>query len=124
MSTDEKNDKTALSGNRKQESPEIIVESLLSLDNTLLCNVDTDSELHNSFETSNFSKNHSKSTKQLLKEQTQNVDLDMAVLNTSQSTSPNLNEWVNKSLMDQIFAQFDSQDTKGISEHIYLLIII
>jgi len=108
---DEKNYKTTLSNNSRPKSPEMVIESLLSLDNTLLCNIETDSQLQNFFETT--SPKCSDSMKQVSKEQTQNDATTL--LKISQIKSPDLNEWQDKSLMDQIFAQFDSQDKKECS---------
>ncbi|RLU26959.1 hypothetical protein DMN91_000758 [Ooceraea biroi] len=113
---DEKNNKTALSDERKPKSSQIIVESLLSLDNTLLCNVETDSELHSASETYNASEKLSGSAMQIFEEQqTQDVKTDATVVSkTLQNISPGLNEWQDKSLMDQVFAQFDLQDKEEV----------
>jgi hypothetical protein len=113
---DEKNYKTTLNNNSRPKSPGIVVESLLSLDNTLLCNIETDSELQNSFETYITSQKCSDPIpqhSQVSKEQVQNDATTL--LKISQTKSPELNEWQDKSLMDQIFAQFDSQDKKECS---------
>jgi len=108
----EKNYKTILSNNSRPKSPEIVVESLLSLDNTLLCNIETDSELQNSFETYVTSQKCSDSIPQHLQVSKEQIQNDTTLLKISQTKSPDFNEWQDKSLMDQIFAQFDSQDRK------------
>lgn len=78
-------------------------ESLLSLDNTLLCNIDADSGLHIS---TTFVQECNGSMTKVCKE-------DITTNETAKITrgiSSDLNDWQDKSLMNQVFAQFDSQD--------------
>lgn len=94
---EEERHKSSLNDNRRSISP-YTVESLLSLDNTLLCSVETDGE---------YTEGHNSSIGTV---QTEGVKADI----TSRSVSPDTNEWQDESLVDQIFAQFYSQNEEEI----------
>lgn len=87
--------------NRGSKSPHAI-ESLLSLDNTLLCSVETGSEL---------SQEHDDPTTGVMRTQRDKVDGTPAY-KIRRSVSPDANEWQDRTLMDQVFAQFDLQNEK------------
>ncbi|XP_011645819.1 helicase POLQ-like [Pogonomyrmex barbatus] len=106
------NHEISLNNSKRSESSHA-VESLLSLDNTLLCNIEPDNGLLiHSEESYGFSRQFSASVVPVFKNQTQNVAIDTAA--TSPRVSPNINEWQAKTLMNQVFAQFDSQNEKEV----------
>ncbi|EFN77230.1 ATP-dependent DNA helicase HEL308 [Harpegnathos saltator] len=85
-------------------------ESLLSLDNTLLCNIETDSDLHTSATSSQECNNS------MVKVFKQDIKTNgRAVSKTPRDVSPDindLNDWQDKFLMNQVYAQFDLQNEK------------
>ncbi|XP_036138316.1 helicase POLQ-like isoform X2 [Monomorium pharaonis] len=85
------------------------VESLLMLDNTLLCNIEPDNGLHISSETTKPIQEFNESSVQAFKKQ------EASKATTSVKVFPNVNEWQDKTLMNQIFAQFDSQTEEEIA---------
>ncbi|XP_012216296.1 helicase POLQ-like [Linepithema humile] len=114
---DKENHISFLNNSRRSKSPHAI-ESLLSLDNTLLCNVETDSGLHTSSEMCESFREHNGATAQVSDEQIQNIKTNATIMSkVLQSTSPNINEWQDKSLLNQVFAQFDSQSEALVSEN-------
>lgn len=113
-SDDEKENKKNIFLNnnaRRSKSPNAI-DTLLSLDDTLLCNVETDSGLHTSFKT--FSQEYD-SCSAIKEEWTRSTAVKTAPINNmSKSRSVSPNEWLDRSLMNQVFAQFDSQNEENI----------
>lgn len=107
-SSNKENRKIFLNNSGRSKSPHA-VESLLLLDNTLLCNIEPDSGSYISLETCKPFQEFNSSTQ----EQVQNVTTGAAV---SSRVSPNVssNEWQDKTLMNEIFAQFDSQNEEEI----------
>ncbi|KYQ59297.1 Helicase POLQ-like protein [Trachymyrmex zeteki] len=104
--------------NGRSKSP-YAVESLLLLDNTLLCNIESDNGLYVSVDTHQPFQEHNE-TMQVSKESLQNVAINAtASPKISFSVSPNVNEWQDKTLMNQIFAQFDSQNEEEINSESY-----
>ncbi|KAM0724825.1 Helicase POLQ-like [Formica fusca] len=117
VSDNKENNKIFLENDRRQKSPHA-VESLLLLDNTLLCNIETDNSifaLHSCSETYDSSQKHNVSATQVFKGQMQNTKISPTVPSkVSQNVSPNINKWQDESLMNQVFAQFELQDEKEI----------
>lgn len=115
ISDDKENHKIFLENDRRQKSPHA-VESLLLLDNTLLCNIEPDNSifaLHTCSETYDSSQKHNVSAAQVSKGQIQNTKTSPTVPSKiSQSVSPNINKWQDESLMNQVFAQFELQEEK------------
>lgn len=115
--SDNKENKIFLENDRRQKSPHA-VESLLLLDNTLLCNIETDNSifaLHSCSETYDSSQEHNVSATQVFKGQMQNTKTGPTIPSkVSQNVSPNINKWQDESLMNQVFAQFELQDEKEI----------
>lgn len=92
--------------NNRSESPHSN-ESLLSLDNTLLCNIESDSDVHIS---TTFSEECSGSIAKVCKKNIKTNEITVSEI--TQGISSDLNVWQDKSLMNQVFAQFDSQNEK------------
>lgn len=116
---DKENHISFLNNSRRSKSP-YAIETLLSLDNTLLCNVETslsDSGLPISFDMCESFRERNGSTAQVSNEQTQNMKTNAITSKVLQSASPNVNEWQDKSLLNQVFAQFDSQSEATVSEN-------
>lgn len=115
ISDDKENHKIFLENDRRQKSPHA-VESLLLLDNTLLCNIEPDNsifDLHTCSETYDSSQKHNVSAAQVSKGQMQNIKTSPTVPSKiSQNVSPNINKWQDESLMNQVFAQFELQEEK------------
>jgi len=109
---DKENCKIFLENDKRQKSPHA-VESLLSLDNTLLCNIESDNSilaLHTCSERYDSSQKHNVLVTQVSKTQMQNTKTSPTVSSKiSQSVSPNINEWQDESLMNQVFAQFEDE---------------
>ncbi|XP_012054135.1 PREDICTED: helicase POLQ-like [Atta cephalotes] len=104
----------SLNNNGRSKSP-CAIESLLLLDNTLLCNIEPDNGLYVSVDTRQSFQEHNE-TAQVSKESLQSVATNAtASSKISFSVSPNVNEWQDKTLMNQIFAQFDSQNEEEIN---------
>ncbi|EGI68760.1 Helicase POLQ-like protein [Acromyrmex echinatior] len=110
-SNDGKENQISLNNNGRSKSP-CAVESLLLLDNTLLCNIEPDNGLYVSVDTCQPFQEHDE-TAQVSKESLQSIAT--ASCKISFSVSPNANEWQDKTLMNQIFAQFDSQNEEEIN---------
>lgn len=112
VSDGKENCKIFLENDRRQKSPHSI-ESLLLLDNTLLCNIEPDNSIlapRTCSETYDSSEKQNVSAAQISKEQMQNIKTNAtAGSKESQSVSPNINEWQDKSLMNQVFAQFENE---------------
>lgn len=104
-----------LNNSRRSEYPHTN-ESLLSLDNTLLCDIEADSRLYTSISTSSQERNSSMAevSKQDIK--TNGTAIPKATRDKS-SDSNNLNNWQEKTLMNQVFAQFDSQNEEIASDN-------
>ncbi|CAL1683577.1 unnamed protein product [Lasius platythorax] len=85
----------------------------VSDDNTLLCNIEPDNSIlapRTCSETYDSSEKQNVSAAQISKEQMQNIKTNATVgSKESQSVSPNINEWQDKSLMNQVFAQFENE---------------
>ncbi|XP_020293025.1 helicase POLQ-like [Pseudomyrmex gracilis] len=99
--------------NRRSKSPNAI-DTLLSLDDTLLCNVEAESGLHTSFR--KFSQEYdscSASEEEWTARRSTAVKI-APINNMSKSRSVSPNEWLDRSLMNQVFAQFDSQNEENI----------
>ncbi|KAG5320009.1 HELQ Helicase, partial [Acromyrmex heyeri] len=112
-SNDGKENQISLNNNGRSKSP-CAVESLLLLDNTLLCNIEPDNELYVSVDTCQPFQEHDE-TAQVSKESLQSVATNATASCKIFSVSPNANEWQDKTLMNQIFAQFDSQNEEEIN---------
>ncbi|KAG5328374.1 HELQ Helicase, partial [Acromyrmex charruanus] len=112
-SNDGKENQISLNNNGRSKSP-CAVESLLLLDNTLLCNIEPDNELYVSVDTCQPFQEHDE-TAQVSKESLQSVATNATANCKIFSVSPNANEWQDKTLMNQIFAQFDSQNEEEIN---------
>ncbi|KAG5319835.1 HELQ Helicase, partial [Pseudoatta argentina] len=112
-SNDGKENQISLKNNGRSKSP-CAVESLLLLDNTLLCNIEPDNELYVSVDTCQPFQEHDE-TAQVSKESLQSVATNATASCKIFSVSPNANEWQDKTLMNQIFAQFDSQNEEEIN---------
>jgi len=107
------NRQISLNNNGRSKSP-CAIESLLLLDNTLLCNIEPDNGLYVSVDTRQSFQEHNE-TAQVSKESLQSVATNAtASSKISFSVSPNVNEQ-DKTLMNQIFAQFDSQNEEEIN---------
>lgn len=110
--SDKKNGKKFLENDKKQKSSHA-VESLLLLDNTLLCNIESDNSilaLHTCSEKYDSSQKHNVSVTQVSERQMQDTKISPTVSSKiSQSVSPNINEWQDESLMNQVFAQFEDE---------------
>ncbi|XP_050447937.1 helicase POLQ-like [Cataglyphis hispanica] len=119
ISDDKENHKIFLENDRRQKSPHA-VESLLLLDNTLLCNIEPDNsifDLHTCSETYDSSQKHNVSAAQVSKGQMQNTKTSSTVPSKiSQSVSPNINKWQDESLMNQVFAQFELQEENVLKD--------
>ncbi|XP_039302244.1 helicase POLQ-like isoform X2 [Solenopsis invicta] len=114
MSDDNKeNHKIFFNNSRRSKSP-FAVESLLMLDNTLLCNIEPDNGLHISSETSKHLQEFNGSVAQTIKEHADDATASSKILSET-SGSSYMNEWQDKTLMNQIFAQFDSQTEEEIA---------
>lgn len=114
VSDDKENCKIFLENDKRQKSPHI--ESLLLLDNTLLCNIESDNSIfapHSCSETYDSPQKQNVSVARVFKEQMQNVKTNATFVSKelakSQSASPDINEWQDKSLMNQVFAQFENE---------------
>ncbi|XP_011871560.1 PREDICTED: helicase POLQ-like [Vollenhovia emeryi] len=79
------------------------VESLLLLDNSLLCNIEPDHGAH--VPSGTF-----RPLREFSEPQSASRAAEVRCVATASSGSPGANEWQDKTLMDQVFAQFDSQD--------------
>ncbi|XP_070528849.1 helicase POLQ-like isoform X2 [Cardiocondyla obscurior] len=99
------------------------VESLLLLDDSLLCNIQPDNGLHITSDTSSPYPECNDSMAQAPKSQVQALQtLQTNVTDpttsskskVSPSVSPDMNQWQDRTLMDQIFAQFDSQKEEEV----------
>ncbi|KYN20541.1 Helicase POLQ-like protein [Trachymyrmex cornetzi] len=110
---DGKENRQILNNNGRSKSP-CTVESLLLLDNTLLCNIEPDNGLYVPVDTRQYFQEHNE-TAQVSKESLQSVATDATVSSKIFCVSPNANEWQDKTLMNQIFAQFDSQNEEEIN---------
>lgn len=86
------------------------IESLLLLDNTLLCNVETDIILHTSYE--RYDKQNVSAC--VSSEAMQNIKTNEAI--TLKTVSSDVIEWQDKTLMNQVFAQFDSQNEETFTQ--------
>ncbi|XP_025267746.1 helicase POLQ-like [Camponotus floridanus] len=110
--SDKENCKIFLENDKRQKSPHA-VESLLLLDNTLLCNIESDNSIlavHTCSEMYDSSQKHNVSVTQVSKRQMQNTKTSPTVSSKiSQSVSSNINEWQDESLMNQVFAQFEDE---------------
>lgn len=102
VSNDDKENRMSFLNNSRRSKSPYTIETLLSLDNTLLCNVETDSGLHIYSEMFESFRRHD-DTIQVSNKQTRSV-------------SPDTNEWQDKSLLNQVFAQFNSQSEKIVSD--------
>ncbi|XP_072752620.1 helicase POLQ-like [Anoplolepis gracilipes] len=103
VSDGKKNREIVLENDTRQKSPHP-VESLLLLDNTLLCNIEPDNNLVALHTCYDPSQKHNISAQ----ERTQ----DTKTSTVPSNVSPNINEWQDESLMNQVFAQFELQDEK------------
>lgn len=111
--SDKENRKILLENDKRQKSPHA-VESLLLLDNTLLCNIESDNSIfapHTCSERYDSSQKYNVSVTQVSKIQMQNTMTTSPTVSSkiSQSVSPNINEWQDESLMNQVFAQFEDE---------------
>ncbi|KYM99877.1 Helicase POLQ-like protein [Cyphomyrmex costatus] len=113
LNDDKKDRQTSLNDNGRSKSP-YTVEFLLQLDNTLLCNIEPDNGLHASVNSCQPFQELNEAT-QGSRTLVQNVATNATTSSKiSFSVSPNMNEWQDKTLMNQIFAQFDSQNEEEI----------
>lgn len=110
--SDKENRKIFLENDKRQKSPHA-VESLLLLDNTLLCNIESDNSIfapNTCSKRYDSSQKHNVSITQVSKRQMQNIKTSPTVSSKiSQSVSPDINEWQDESLMNQVFAQFEDE---------------
>ncbi|KYN36744.1 Helicase POLQ-like protein [Trachymyrmex septentrionalis] len=113
LNDDKENRQISLNNNGRSKSP-CAVESLLLLDNTLLCNIEPDNGLYVSVDTPQPFQEYNE-TAQVSKESLQSVATNATSSKISFSVSLNANEWQDKTLMNQIFAQFDSQNEEEIN---------
>lgn len=107
---DRKNRRESFDNNGRPKSPHT-VESLLLLDNSLLYDVEPDNGLHIPSETNEPFQELDDSVVQASKRQRNDAKVSSKV---SFSASSNVNEWQDKTLMNQVFAQFDSQNAEEI----------
>lgn len=105
---DKENREISLNNGERSKSP-YTIESLLLLDNSLLCNIEPDNGSHVPSEMCEPFRECNDTVAQASK--TQNVATDTTA---SSKVHPNMNEWQDKTLMNQIFAQFDSQNEEEI----------
>ncbi|XP_077272175.1 mutagen-sensitive 301 isoform X3 [Temnothorax americanus] len=112
---DKENREISWNNNGRPKSP-YIFESLLLLDNSLLCNLEPENGLRVSSDTCEpFREHNDGSMAQASERQVQNVATDATTgAKVSSDVSLNMNEWQDRTLMNQIFAQFDSQNEEEI----------
>lgn len=110
LDDDKENRKISLNSSERSKSP-YTIESLLLLDNSLLCNLEPDNGSHIPSEMCEPFREFNDSVAQAFKTQKNVTAADSKV---PPSVSPNMNEWQDKTLMNQIFAQFDSQNEEEI----------
>lgn len=108
---DEENREKSLGDNGRPRSP---YESLLLLDNSLLYDIEPDNGLHIPSETCKPFRQPDNSVAQASKRQRDAATDATASSRVSPGVASNTSEWQDKTLMNQVFAQFDSQDTKEI----------
>jgi len=112
LDVDKENCQISLNNNGKSKLP-YAVESLLLLDNTLLCNIEPDNESHVFSEICKPLREFNEMP-QASKEQVQSIVTTSSEV--SSSVSSKMDDWQDKTLMNEIFAQFDSQTEEIVPE--------